>query len=410
VPELQVVKAKPIIQDDERTLNEIAMTGIQLGNGGQRTFQSGPKFQIMQEMYGTSSHKRLLLVVLTKKAQYLAVPEPMVSRSLVTHYLHISQDTSDASWVNHGWRDFSNYIQEPRLLAAKPTWSLMLFAAEFEVGDLASHLESTVIETIEDRIDMDNINSSSLPDVLKVLANGTEEQKLRMLTSLHKRLNHPKPAAMRKLLTKSGIPIRVLALVDAAVDLCVQCKRWAVPHSSPAVRTHVASRFNFLVYVDLLFISDPAIILMIILDDAIRFCVVAPVLSRDFATLTSTFRRSWTKWFGPPEFLRTDSESALAHEGFGIYCEQNNITRELVLAKDAHTQLSPLDRKVKILRLAGPRIIESLAETGIVIDGEDLAGEMQYCVNTQLSYGGISPHACLYGQLPREFFTDETDS
>ena len=147
----------------------------------------------------------------------------------------------------------------------------MLFAAEFEVGDLASHLESTVIETIEDRIDMDNINSSSLPDVLKVLANGTEEQKLRMLTSLHKRLNHPKPAAMRKLLTKSGIPIRVLALVDAAVDLCVQCKRWAVPHSSPAVRTHVASRFNFLVYVDLLFISDHAIILMVILDDAIRF-------------------------------------------------------------------------------------------------------------------------------------------
>ena len=40
---------------------------------------------------------------------------------------------------------------------------------------------------------------------------------------------------------------------------------------------------------------------------------------------------------------------------------------------------------------------------------KDLASELQYNANNQITYGGISPYTCLYGQAPREPWSDETD-
>ena len=140
-----------------------------------------------------------------------------------------------------------------------------------------------------------------------------------------------------------------------------------------------------------------------------RFCIVKFVEYQDFNTLTECFRHSWLSLFGPPQRIRCDSESAFAHDAFAVLLESLGIERELVLAKDSHTLLSPLDRKVKILRLAAPRIISTLSEDNITISPEDLASELQYCVNCQLTYGGMTPYACLFGTAPRELWSDETD-
>ena len=64
---------------------------------------------------------------------------------------------------------------------------------------------------------------------------------------------------------------------------------------------------------------------------------------------------------------------------------------------------------MKILRLAAPRIRSTLSEDNITINPEDLASELQYCVNCQLTYGGMTPYACLFGTAPRELWSDESD-
>ena len=405
---LELASRKPAGED--ATLTDIVRAGTQLANGGQRTFQTGPKLKLMQELFGTPSGKTIRLMILTKKASMLSTPEPLVSRALLTHFLHLSQDTNDTAWVNHGWREIGELISVPRGLSRKPLWSMMLYALQHEGEDLAQHLQSSIGETITERAELDKQNTSSLPAVLKVLVEGSQAEQLRMLLALHKRLNHKPAIELRAILNRSGIPGRVLALINDAVSTCVECRRWATPHSAPAVKHRIAGSFNSLVYGDLIFISDPAMILLVMVDDAIRWTVVKNVSYRDFQTLTEAVRQHWFALFGPMEVFRSDSEGAFAHDSFGIWLESVGTKRELIIAKDAHSTLGPIDRKIKIVRLAAPRIIDTLLQDSIRLSGDDLAAELQYSLNTQLTYGGVSPYMCLMGCQPKEFWNDEMEA
>ena len=103
--ELQLAKTKPVLEDYNSSLMMLSkQAGLQLPNGGYRTFQSGAKVNILQELFGTPSGKTIKLAILTKKAGALAVPEPLCSRAFLTHFMHLSQDTAEASWTNHGWK------------------------------------------------------------------------------------------------------------------------------------------------------------------------------------------------------------------------------------------------------------------------------------------------------------------
>ena len=395
---------------DSPALNDLAKVGIQLANGGQRTFQTGPKVRLLQEMYGTPVGRTIRLVILTRKPGMIPIPEPLVSRALLSHFLMLTQDTPTSNWTNHGWREIGELISSPRTLVRKPQWSLLLFALESTEGDLAEHLQSTTLETLEQRAELDKMNSSSLPAVLKVLLEGSQQEQLRMLLTLHKRLYHKRPEELRAILNKSGVPGRILGMLNDAVSLCNECRRWQTTHASPAIKTRLSDHFNKLVYADLIFISDPALVMLVMVDDSIRWTVIENVFFKDFHTLTEHFRKAWLKQYGPMETLRTDCESALASDQFGILLESLGIKRELVLAKDSHTLLGPIDRKIKIIRLAAPRIIDTLLQDSIKLSGDDLASELQFCVNTQLTYGGVSPYNCLFGTQPREFWSDETDT
>ena len=404
---LPLAARKPVA--DSPALNDLARVGIQLANGGQRTFQTGPKVKLLQEMYGTPVGRNIRLVILTRKPGMIPVPEPLVSRALLSHFLMLTQDTPTSNWTNHGWREIGELTSSTRALTRKPQWSLLVYAIESTGGDLAEHMQSTTLETLEERAELDKINSSSLPAVLKVLVEGSQQEQLRMLLTLHKRLYHKRPEELRAILNRSGVPGRVLGMLNDAVALCNECRRWQTTHASPAIKTRLSDHFNKLVYADLIFISDPPLVMLVMLDDCIRWCVVENVVFKDFHTLTEHFRKAWIKQYGPMETLRSDCESALASDQFGILLESIGVKRELILAKDSHTLLGPIDRKIKIIRLAAPRIIDSLLQDSIKLSGDDLASELQFCLNTQLSYGGVSSYNCLYGTHPREFWSDETD-
>ncbi len=97
-----------------------------------------------------------------------------------------------------------------------------------------------------------------------------------------------------------------------------------------------------------MFIAEPAMILLVALDDCLRLRLVRFVEYKDFSTLTSCFRKSWLALFGPPARVRCDMESAFGHDSFGIFL---GCKREAIIAKDSHRMLGPLDRKINILRL-----------------------------------------------------------
>ena len=257
-----------------------------------------------------------------------------------------------------------------------------------------------------------NLNAEetfSLPVVLRSLLEGTSAEQLRILSLLHKRRYHRQAPEMRSILHRAGIPHKCLALIDDAVNSCTECRRWKAPHANPAVKVRLASQFNSLVYLDLIFVGDPQMVFLVALDDCIRWIIVKHTEYKSFESLTSVFRQGWLSLFGPPQRVRCDSESAFSNDSFGIFCESLGIQRELIIAKDGHSLLSPIDRKIKIIRIAAPRLIDALAEDSVRISAPDLASELQYSINAQMSYGGVSAYQCLFGAPPREFFNDEIE-
>ena len=96
--------AKQDNEDENKQLGTIATIGQQLANGGQRTFRTGPNMKLFQELYGDPVGYTLNIVVLTKTPPTVPTPEPLFSRSNLSHYLVITQDTTKDNWSNKGWR------------------------------------------------------------------------------------------------------------------------------------------------------------------------------------------------------------------------------------------------------------------------------------------------------------------
>ena len=53
------------------------------------------------------------------------------------------------------------------------------------------------------------------------------------------------------------------------------------------------------------------------------------------------------------------------------------------------------------------RLSSSLAEETIHLEPADLAAECQFCLNSQLSYKGVSPYVCLFGVEPSPIFNED---
>jgi hypothetical protein len=168
------------------------------------------------------------------------------------------------------------------------------------------------------------------------------------------------------------------------------------------------TKFGDRVLFGLVFFMD--IIFMVGVDEAARLCSIRSVVYRNFSSLEQVFRRGWCRQFGPPCILRVDKEKALAGERFGLYLEKIGCKRELLTAADDHGPLSILDRRVQLLRRAGPRIVDDLASEGIVAEAEDIAAELEYCLNSQLSYKGFTPYMSVYGIQPPDIRDVELDT
>ena len=405
---LPLAEARPMLEEDTRALDALKTQAMQrLSAGAAITIQVGPRMKILQELFGTPHGKSIRLAILTRSPPAIAPPEPILSRANAEYQLVATLATADAkNWSVKPWR---TPVFDTRY-TKKPALELVLYGNAQSDTDLAEHLEATTLETLEERQETDMKALDSLPTVLRILNEGSDAEKVKTLTALHKRLHHRKADELRTILRKSGLPVRVLALCEEAVDNCTTCRRWAKQHTKPAVKVNLSKEFNQLVYADIMFIGEPATrMFLVLVDDCIRMCAIRNIDFRDFASLEKGLRQAWITRYGPMIVLRSDKEGTLAADQFGIYLEKLGVKRELVVGGEHHGFLGPLDRKIQIIRAHAPLLLDQLGEDRIVIDDDDLAAELELTINTQLTYNGIAPYTCLYGKLPRELWSEEME-
>ena len=109
------------------------------------------------------------------------------------------------------------------------------------------------------------------------------------------------------------------------------------------------------------------------MDDSIRWCSVTVIDYKDFESIEQGFRRGWIAHYGAPQRFRSDRESSLAHEGFGVYLEKLGCVRELITASEQHGMLGPLDRRIQLFREMAPRLCDSLSADGVALETADMA-------------------------------------
>ena len=95
---------------------------------------------------------------------------------------------------------------------------------------------------------------------------------------------------------------------------------WHRPGDRATTSTRVSTAFNEVVQIDLLFVEDLIIVHMI--DEALRFSMCDVIPNRQTATILDTATNIWFKYFGPPGLIISDQEGALTSEEAALWSER----------------------------------------------------------------------------------------
>jgi hypothetical protein len=240
------------------------------------------------------------------------------------------------------------------------------------------------------------------------MRDGTDAEQTKLILGLHKRLYHQQAPDMRRMLRRAGMPLHALAGIEAAIQQCDTCRAWAKGGTKPIFKNKFSPRFNHVVLLDLIYFDRYMV--MIAVDEALRYTILALVNYKSYESLEQSVRREWIKLFGPMRVIKCDRESAFAGEQFGVWCERYGIQRILInVSIGQHTELGALDRRVQLVRTILPRLAEDLAADHLVCEPEDSIAETQFALNSQMQYEGFSPHECLLGCNPHPLVDDESE-
>ncbi len=211
-----------------------------------------------------------------------------------------------------------------------------------------------------------------------------------MILDVHRRHFHKAAEELRNVLLRAGVPLNTLSLIETALALCVDCRRWKAPGSASKISLSIANRFGENLLADILFYDDW--MFAVFVDECLRWTEFVYTDYKDFHSLEQAYCR--------------DKESVWASEVYGVWCEAQGIKRHLISAKDDKTRLGVINRKcLTFRRVVGP-LIANLSHELIEIEPEDIAAELTICVNTQQSYGGHTAYQMLYRQEPHSIIND----
>ncbi len=378
-----------------------------IGDAGARfvTLGSTRRWELLNAKFAIPESLTLNHAIVMRRPKRLPIAEPMCPREEAPYRLIIALGQEGGEWKKCEWHHLGHLhsTYQHKTLTTHPAWLIGLFARVRQDGD-------EVIGPGGQRVrgEQPDGEAVTIHRALNVLLTGSESQRKDMVLAIHRRFYHMAGPQLREMLRRAGIPMSLLEMVEDIVKLCDVCRRWAKIGTKPIIRGSLSVRFNQRVYADLVFFED--FVLLMLVDDGIRFTVLCVVKDRTFEALEQGMRRAWISKFGPMQTLTVDSERGLAGEAFGVYCEKLGIIRDLVVAREDHTKLGPIDRRVELLRTMAPKLIDALRSEGVNLEPEDCAAEIEYCMNVQLSHGGVAPYQCLYGALPRPILDCELDT
>ena len=314
---LEPVSAKELTKEDKIILNNLLKQAApRTGEGGIVAISTGPRLRLLQDMFGTPHGKIIKLGIIGRRPAAVPHPEPMLSRAEAVVMklivcLKEEEDIDKSLWHETRWIPFE--LRQFKGAKAKPPWVIVMYGR-----DRTDSIEDVVAISPVDTLAEQPEEAHKLEGVLQCLAEGSTEDKLKLLLSLHKRFYHKPPAALRTLLHRSGVPLRTLSLVDTACEMCHICKRWTATGTRPAAKSSLAYSFNESIYIDVVFFDDGQMFLFCI-DEAIRYLVIAHIEAKSFEHLETVFRRAWIAHYGPPRQIISDKEGSLAGEMFGVY-------------------------------------------------------------------------------------------
>ena len=397
VQPLVVAKVTPIPDEANKSMFEVCKLYSQrLANGVTATIQAGPRMRLLQELFGTPFNIQIQAAVIAKKPASSMPPEPLISRRDAPLLKEVFQLKDKEIFSQSKWAPYSTSFYGKR----KPLWVIYLYGSE-------KAQDPVLINPYQELADLqqDSLRPlRELPAFLKAITEGTPEERSSLILALHKRQYHRDSKQIKKMLNASGVPLHILSHVDDIINSCEVCRAFAAPGAKPLAKLGVAGRFNQTIYVDLIFFDS--VILFIGVDECTRYTVLAVAEYKSYDSLESVFRQNWIRHFGAPGCFRSDRESAFNSDKFAVYLSTIGTKLELVTAKDQHTWLGVLDRRVQIVRQMYPMLLRDMGQQHLFISHDDCAAECQIAINTNLTLGGISPYQMLYGTPPGPVFDE----
>ena len=290
-----------IDKNRNRLIEEITVVvKDRISNGSSYRIQTGPRLRNLQELFGTPHGKVIVLAAIYKKPASRVPPEPIVSRSVATHFLELLKPTAKSSeWKVSKWQPWENQVYTKR-----PYLSVLLYGRDHSEADTMLDLKNSpwselALASADAKLPLDN-----LPGFLKTFQNGSDDEKRELILALHRRLYHKPAPELRLVLQRAGVPLSVLSTVSSAIEHCDTCRAWARGHAKPVVKIRVAPRFNFCVYGDLVFFTS--FTAAILVDESLRITALVVIDSKNEDVCEQVVRRHWINRYGPPKIFRGD--------------------------------------------------------------------------------------------------------
>ena len=232
----------------------------------------------------------------------------------------------------------------------------------------------------------------------------------RAVARLHVNLGHPTSTDLVRMLVLHG-SITPQALSAAKKLQCASCERMRqLPHTRPSRTVKYLGQLNDQVYMDLFYARDTKgenFTLIGAIDEATNLHQVRILPDRNPSTVVEAIRQMWVRPYGTPLRVTLDQDGSFQGETWE-YLARLGVEVDYV-PPEAHHRLGKIERNNSVFR----EVLNRAADAAAAVGWDEMEVAVDACVHAVNSVPrtrGMSPYACVFGQVPRipgELLTDE---
>ncbi len=215
---------QPLVDEQSDAIEPaLEALGPKIGMGNKKVLHYGTGlFSLCAEYYCNHLHINLVLVLVAAYPSKYLSPEPHLEITAGLR-MRVIMGMAKALRITP-WTPIEEVAELLRdfTMARKPAYMICMFgrAATADGAKEVDEVLSLPPNPGEDPA------RHTLSGILKVLSHGTKDDKVKMILDLHRRHFHKSAEELRNVLRRAGVPANTLALVETALALCVDCRRW----------------------------------------------------------------------------------------------------------------------------------------------------------------------------------------